>query len=47
MKLAKPVALTLLAAALVSLPSEAQGIYLGLRGGAGIPTGDFSNNARW
>ena len=26
-----------------SAPLEAQGFYLGLRGGAGVPTGDFSN----
>ena len=43
MKMAKPIVVTLLAAALVSMPSEAQGIYLGIRGGAGIPTGDFAN----
>lgn len=43
MKIAKPIVLTLLAAALVSVPARAQGFYLGLRGGAGIPTGDFSN----
>lgn|SRR5678815_1557973 len=43
MKMAKPIVLTLLAAALVSVPARGQGFYLGLRGGAGIPTGDFSN----
>jgi hypothetical protein len=30
-------------AILSSVPAHAQGIYLGLRGGAGVPTGDFSN----
>jgi len=43
MKMAKPIVLTLLGAALVSVPARGQGFYLGLRGGAGIPTGDFSN----
>ena len=43
MKMAKPIVLTLLAAALVSVTARGQGFYLGLRGGAGIPTGDFSN----
>ena len=26
-------------------PASAQGIYLGLRGGAGVPTGAFSDNS--
>ena len=43
MKTAKSVALTVLAAALASAPAQAQGFYIGLRGGAGVPTGDFSN----
>jgi hypothetical protein len=44
MKMAKSAVLTVLAAALVSLPVHAQGIYLGLRGGGAFPTGDFSNS---
>lgn len=28
---------------IAAAPASGQGIYLGLRGGAGIPTGDFSN----
>ena len=31
------------ALALMSVPARGQGIYVGLRGGAGVPTGDFSN----
>jgi hypothetical protein len=30
--------------AFASAPAEGQGFYLGLRGGAGVPTGDFSDN---
>ena len=44
MKMAKSAVLTVLAAALVSVPVHAQGIYLGLRGGGAFPTGDFSNS---
>jgi len=44
MKMAKSAVLTVLAAALVSGPVHAQGIYLGLRGGGAFPTGDFSNS---
>jgi hypothetical protein len=32
-------------AILAAAPVHAQGIYLGLRGGAGVPTGDFSNTS--
>jgi hypothetical protein len=44
MKMAKSALLTLLATALVAVPAHAQGIYLGLRGGGAVPTGDFSNS---
>jgi hypothetical protein len=44
MKTARSALLTLLGAALISMPVQAQGIYLGLRGGGAFPTGDFSNS---
>jgi hypothetical protein len=34
-----------IAFASASAPAEAQGFYLGLRGGAGVPTGDFSDES--